>query len=248
MDAQRWQIITEKVIELLEGGYFHPFMLNDSRRVTGMEVYTKSGETMFGLDRHAGHSLFYTNPRKSADVKTNLQYIPLYTYKNETAKQFWQTIDQADAANSWQWNYKGGSLNRKLTALAAEIMLAEYNRLSKIYLLPTARKIIDDSPELTFNFAYATWNGSGFFQYYANKVNQAIISGEQNPNALNKIILDARSASQYATIRRSADKMKAYFESSFFADLKKRFLNVNTGLAALAAVFFLYVTYKIIKQ
>jgi len=53
-------ILTYGIIRDLEGGYFHPYMLVDGRIPSkGSSLYRTSGETYGGLDRHAGHDLFY---------------------------------------------------------------------------------------------------------------------------------------------------------------------------------------------
>ena len=247
MTPERWGIITRQVITLLEGGYFHPNMIKDSRAVPGLNLYGKSGETMFGLDRHAGHSIFYSSPRKSSDVLKNMQYIPGYIYRSDAARQFWQLIDNAGAATKWKWNYKGGNLSETLADLAGKIMFEQYKKFSEIYLTPASRAIIDTSPELQFNIAYATWNGSGFFKYYSDIINKAVTNGITNAETINNKVLEARLNSQYPTIKRAGEKMKTYFNSLGFQTFKEKLKTAGTGLAALAAVFFLYVIFKKLK-
>ena len=61
---------TKLVIDQLEGGYFNPAWHN-----VGDPRYSTSGETMFGLDRHAGFDLFYKGKRKASNVRDNLKFI-----------------------------------------------------------------------------------------------------------------------------------------------------------------------------
>ena len=55
-DKDKFLKVTSEVIKRLEGGYFHPDMRTKNPDKFG--AYHRSGETMYGLDRHAGHDLF----------------------------------------------------------------------------------------------------------------------------------------------------------------------------------------------
>jgi hypothetical protein len=171
-----------KIIDNLEGGYYHPDMLR-SGKVSGN--MGNSGETMMGMDRIRGSSFAET----PAGVK------------------FWGLIDDANARQNWKYNYMGGSLEPQLRDLVAEMIKPEFERLSKTYLSSEAQKIVKDSPELTFNFVYATWNGSGWFQKFARKINDAVEDGIKNPDELIKIAIDTRKESGNSFIAKSGDKI-----------------------------------------
>jgi hypothetical protein len=158
-----------KVIDTLEGGYFHPNMLLDGRVKDAR--YSNSGETMFGIDRLKGGSI------------------------NSTAagKRFWMLIDQANAKNNWKWNYKGGILEPELKSLAAEMIQPLYNTLSKNYLTQKAIDIVNNNALLLFHFIYATYNGSGWFKKFANDITTAIASGITDPMQLAQIAINSRT-------------------------------------------------------
>jgi len=247
MNREQWEIVAEQVIDLLEGGYFHPNMFNDGRLSTQYQaIYSQSGETMYGLDRHAGHDLFYSTPRKSSSVQSNLAYIPGYAYKTDAARQFWTLIDQANAADTWQWNYKGGTLGPQLRKLAAQIMYTTWQRYSNLYLNPQARQIVEKDPGLMLNFAWATWNGPGFFKYYADRINTKVNAGTTDPATLNADTISARLNSQYSTIRNGGQKLKDYLLSVKYRDLASRYAAPAAGGLAILALFFL--TYKLINR
>lgn len=161
--------IVFKVIDNLEGGYFHPNMLLDGR--VKDTRYSNSGETMFGIDRLKGGSI------------------------NNTAagKRFWLLIDNAGAAKNWKWNYKGGSLEPELKILAAQMIEPLYNNFSKNYLTKKAIEIVNNNAALLFHFIYATYNGAGWFKKFASDITAAIASGITDPIQLANIAINSRT-------------------------------------------------------
>jgi hypothetical protein len=201
---------TKEVIQHLEGGYYHPNMMK--KEPTRFAVYTNSGETMFGLDRHAGHDLFYSTPRKSSHVFDNIKYIEsgVYVYKSLEAEEFWKSIDEANAKNEWKWNSRGGSFEEQLTHLASSIMYFEFIRLANKFLLEESKTIAFNDSRILFHFIYATWNGSGFFNYYSGKFNEKI-KQTQNPDRLLLDSIQLRLKSDYSMIVNSGNKMLQLF-------------------------------------
>jgi len=188
-----YDTVVATVIDKLEGGYYHPDMR--TQNPGKFAAYGRSGETMFGLDRHAGHGLYYSTPRKTKDVLSNIEHIESgeYQYKSQEAKEFWETIDSAGAKNSWQWNYKGGPLENRLRYLAGRIIFPEFNRLVQAYLSPESKKLVMSDGRLLFHFIYATWNGSGWFQKFAKDINDAVAQGITNTDALLKVAMHSRT-------------------------------------------------------
>ena len=139
LDREYFGKVISVVINKLEGGYFHPDMRTNNPKKFG--PYHRSGETMFGLDRHAGHGLYYSNSRKADDVIENLKYIydGSYKYKSDDAKKFWSKIDAANARTNWKWLYRGGNLEAELTKYAGNIMYPQFLKLAKSYLSDAAR-------------------------------------------------------------------------------------------------------------
>jgi hypothetical protein len=172
---------TDKIIENLEGGYYNPSWHYNSKM-------GKSGETLFGLDRKNGGHL-NTTPE---------------------GLEFWKLVDQNKNKDVWKYNYKPtGSLGERLRNLLSRILEKSYDNLSKKYLNPESIKIVNSDPKLKFHFIYATWNGPGFFQKFANKLNNRI--GNQNilnPNELFKLSMQDRRDSVVAS---SAPKIEKIF-------------------------------------
>jgi hypothetical protein len=110
-------------------------------------------------------------------------------------------VDQNKNKDVFKNNYKPtGSLGERLRNLLSRILEKSYDNLSKKYLNPESIKIVNSDPKLKFHFIYATWNGPGFFQKFANKLNNRI--GNQNilnPNELFKLSMQDRRDSVVAS-------------------------------------------------
>lgn len=164
----RFKQITGIVIDKLEGGYYHPNMLKDGRVKDSR--YGNSGETMFGIDR-----------LKGGTINTS-----------DAGKRFWALIDNANARNTWKWNYMGGNLAPKLKDLTAEMIYSNYVSWSKLYMTLQTQQLVDSDPRLVFHFIYATWNGPGWFKKFAQDMNAATAKGIKNTDKLVEIALDSR--------------------------------------------------------
>ena len=226
VDKNKFKTVTQLVIDKLEGGYFHPNMRTANPAKFG--PYHRSGETMFGLDRHAGHDLFYSTARKKGadgkaiDVVSNLKNIEggVYAYKSPEAKEFWGTIDKANAKNNWKWLYTGGSDEPRLKELAAELMLPTYERNAKNYLKEATRDIVESDNRLLFHFIYASWNGPGWFKKFAEDMNKAVASGITDKDKLAQVALDSRTKEglkvgepPVALIKQGGEKIAKLFTS-----------------------------------
>jgi len=165
--ASDFNRIIDIVVDNLEGGYYHPDMLKDGRVKDSR--YGASGETMFGMDRKAGN-----------------------TERTQAGREFWALIDAENAREKWPWNYMGGSLAPQLKAKVAEIMKPNFEDYLGRYMSEDARKIVMSDVGLTFNFAYAVWNGPGWFQRFARVINEKVASGVTDPKELLKIAVDTR--------------------------------------------------------
>ncbi len=167
------------IINKIEGGYYHPNMMNDGR-AKGMG---SSGETMFGMDRKNGN----------------------WESRSEAGREFFKTLDDADAANKWSWNYMGGPYESKLRELSAEMIKNEYINNSKEFLSPEAQQIVNGSAKLTFNFIYASYNGPGWFKRFANDINNLVSSGVTDPEELSRKFIELRKGSSNSLIAKSGN-------------------------------------------
>jgi len=177
--------LTLFIINNLEGGYFHPEMLKDGR-VTDPR-YSTSGETMFGIDRLNGGSI----------------------NTSDAGVQFWGLIDSANAKYTWRWNYFGGDLKDQLIGLVADMMQPVYSQYANSLLNADSINIMNKDDRLTFEFAYASWNGYTWFRYLANIFNNAIANGEKNYNNLSDLLVSARINSGNSLISQGGQKIQS---------------------------------------
>ena len=244
-DKNKFSAVTQLVIDTLEGGYFHPKMYQANPGK--FALYKTSGETLFGLDRHAGHDLFYSSKRKSTNPIEGLKYIDTYTYKNAFASEFWETIDKYARLEGWKWNTRGGKHEGKLKALAASIMYPEFLRLAKKYLTESSQKIVYADDSLLFHFIYATWNGEGFFKYYAKRFNQ-LQAQKASASELLADQIQARRDSAYSTIRKSAVTLEKIFNSDAFKMLKAAGKYAAGKIQNVPLLFSLFLLYFIFSK
>jgi hypothetical protein len=170
-DITTFAEVTKLVIGNLEGGYFNP-----QYHGTGDSRYSTSGETMFGIDRKQGGT-----------INTSAAGV-----------QFWNKIGEAQKTKKWRWNYiPPDPLQTELLNLAVQMMEPMYNSYIKQYLLTLKNgqqvlDLINKDGRLKFNFVYATWNGPGWFQGFANRVVTAYNSGKKTSDDLLKVFISAR--------------------------------------------------------
>ncbi len=182
----------DTITNKLEGGYFHPYMkaANQSK----FAWMGDSGETMFGMDRKHGRQ----ESNSSAGV------------------EFWRLIDAEDAKSNWKYGYAledNPTLRDKLLDLVAQIMEPHFLDFSDKYLSDEAKSIIMSDPKLYFNFAYATYQGSGWFQKFAKKFNKKIEEGVTNIDELRDYVLQIRKESGNNIISGSGNKIDKIFDS-----------------------------------
>lgn len=179
--SKDFEKIIDMIIDNFEGGYYDPMTMKSS-------AMGNSGETMYGMDAKASDML-----------------------KTSDGRQFWDLIhdDKRKNPGCWKYNYdpakatgncSNPTLAKELKNLISKMMKPQYDQLSNKYLSSEARKIVNNTPELLFNFTYAVWNGAGYFKKFSEVLNQTIDAGIKDPNKLAKIMVDYRkNFSEYSS-------------------------------------------------
>jgi predicted nucleotidyltransferase len=181
----------ETITNKLEGGYFHPYM--KEKNPSKFAWMGDSGETMFGMDRKKGQQ----EKNSSAGV------------------EFWRLIDAEDAKNNWKYGYAledNSELKNKLYDLIAQIMEPQFIDSSNRYLSDESKSIVMSDPKLFFNFAYASYNGPGWFQKFAKKFNQKVEEGVTDIEKLRDYALQIRKESGNWIIATSGNKIEKIFD------------------------------------
>jgi hypothetical protein len=193
--------MVDVIINYIEGGYYHPNM--KEKNPEKFRLFSSSTETLFGIDRYAGD-----------------------WEKTSAGQEFFNILDSEDAANKWSYMYKledNPSLAKKLKDLSADMINQKFVEYKKRYFSKEALDIVNSDAGLTFNFLYATYNGPGWFQKFANEINDEVSSGNTDPKSLLKIAIDTRknwtSNKPHVTtlIRRTGDKVLGALQK-FFRD------------------------------
>jgi hypothetical protein len=163
----KWMNITKKVIDNFEGGYWNYWQCKNH---PWNSMYRKSGETLFGLDRKAG----------------NIENL------GPEGKEFFRIIDDeknklgmSNFCKKWTYNYRGGDLEERLKDLASKLMFREYQKNMSNYVKdPETKKRIEGNDGLLLHMSYATWNGPGYFQKFAKKLETAVKEGKSDEELL----------------------------------------------------------------
>jgi hypothetical protein len=182
----------ESIINNIEGTYVNPgrHIKNPKEK----HIFRKSGETMFGIDRKTGGKI----------------------NKTSAGRQFWGLIDKDKKQNPEKWTryYDGGEIKDELKDLATQMMEPKFEHLFKTHLDPEAQQIVKSDPRLFFHFAYATWNGEGWFRKFANSFNKQIEKGITDTNALfNSVIEDRKKGG--GVLERTADEVAEAAQSFY---------------------------------
>ena len=182
----------------LGGGYFHPWMY--IANPIKFNRYENSGETMYDIDLKNGGSINTGVP----------------------GRKFWDLIHGADAEHKWNWGYMGGELAPQLMSLASQMIYPEYKLLCNSLLHDAAQNIISCSAKLTTIFLYTTYNGAGWFRYFAGAINIYVDrQGITDPDILaEKMIQERRtldpkmfSANAISLIEQGADTLEKILPS-----------------------------------
>ena len=180
-----FQDAINKIIDGLEGGYYHPDM--KKRNPSKFSAMGKSGETMFGMDRRHGNQEKYA-----------------------AGQEFWRLIDSQNASANWSYNYKlqdNPQLAGQLKNLIGDIMKPLFDNYANKYLTPEAKNIVLGNPPLYFNFVYATWNGPNWFKKFAKKINDSVSQGVTDPNALADLAVQSRRDSGNSILSKTSSKV-----------------------------------------
>ena len=175
-----FKTMTELVINKFEGGYYNPKWHYKS-------AMGDSGETMFGIDRKHGGTLNTSAP----------------------GQEFWSIIDKTKTKNKWRHGFRGGELESKLTNLVVQIMEPHFKKLSEKYLNDKSRQIVNSDKGLLMHFIYASWNGPGFFQKFANDINTAVNSGITSSDELRDVAINSRRKTSLGSTSKMESLMKS---------------------------------------
>ena len=213
--------IVQAIVDYLEGGYYHPthaYNPTTKQIKSSFSIYKNSGETLYGLDRYAGNNEgFRSGPKNPSgiDFWSAVDAISGYgSYKdtNRTTKTGnWDIGKYPKKGTGWSWNYMPkksdpgyNTLQKNLTKYITD----SYTKLFTKYLAGhPVGKLVENDGRLKFMYYRATWNGSGFFQKYANNLKKVYDGGEKNVDKLICADLTYRYNTKSAAFKPGVSKM-----------------------------------------
>jgi len=239
-------LITKNIIDNLEGGYYHPDFYNTGAKKSNggyvaasafKALYSSSGETLYGLDRTAGHDISYSTAMPS-NISTPLYssktakatryaavvadmaniYSNKYKYKTPAAAEFWSTIDKLNARKKWTHEYlPTGATKTRLQNLASQIMFNEYQILKAAAIKKgIATQAVFNNAEtdtyLAHNLVYSVWNGIGTFNTFCKLIQSQINKGVTDSTTINKSILAYRKNTGITQYVRSASILDNFYK------------------------------------
>jgi len=190
--------ISDIIIDNIEGGYFDQSMFSDGRLnpdpIT-VQIYSRSGETLFGLDFKAGafYEYFGWSDVNGTPSKTKKAKPDSPEYK------FWSLVHEQKpngSLNRWDWGYKPADpLYSTLKDYAAKIMENQY-KLFSINLSAESKKLIASNGKLQLNAVYWAWNGIGWFQKtFIPKFNEHVKTDKDPESLFIKAVNDRLNSS-----------------------------------------------------
>jgi hypothetical protein len=179
--------ITKKVIENFEGGYWNPFCPSHPKGGMG-----RSTETLFGLDRYNGNIESTSEGKEFFRIIDDEKRAMGATSSGSGSGMRWSNMDRF--CKKWKWNSRGGNKEQKLKELAASIMKKRFDsHMSSFVKDPKTRQKIMSNKGLLIHMSYATWNGSGFFKKFANKLEQGVKQGMSDKELID-LAIQSRSS------------------------------------------------------
>jgi hypothetical protein len=173
------------MVSYIEGGYYYPGHAYSKFSEKDRGLYGSSGETLWGIDRHAGQTentsegkLFWAEVDKlsgygSTTGKTG--------YARKTATRDWNSSSYPTKPGGWSYNYspKPGSagydiMYNSFVKYASSHLETYLNSYFKSH--PVKSLILSDS-RMKFLWFRSTWNGVGWFSWYATGKSKKGIKG-----------------------------------------------------------------------
>jgi hypothetical protein len=200
-DSYNLEEYCDLIIDNIEGGYANEaHFKNSAKKVENDDIrkaMENSSETMFGIDR----------------INGNWDNHPV-------GSEFWQLIDENSgwAEESygkprWSHGYMGGSLEGTLRDYVYDMIIPNFTKNKNSFLNEDARRLVEEDKRLTIHLLYACWNGSGFFQEFAEVINNEVENGNTDRDSLYEVAINSRKNYPNDLIRKTGNKIESIINS-----------------------------------
>jgi hypothetical protein len=201
IDSYNLQNYCDLIIDNIEGGYANEAhfknLAKDVKNDAIREAMENSSETMFGIDRLNGG--WDSHP---------------------VGSKFWQLIDENSGWSDeslgkprWGHGYMGGGIEGKLRNYVYDMMLPNFSKYKNSYLSSESKKLVDEDKRLTMHLLYACWNGPGFFQDFADVINNEVSNGNNDRDSLYDVAIKSRTNHSNDLIKKTGYKIKNLINS-----------------------------------
>jgi hypothetical protein len=201
VDSYSLQNYCDLIIDNIEGGYANEAhfknLAKDVENDDIREAMENSSETMFGMDR----------------INGNWDSHPV-------GSKFWQLIDENSgwAEESlgkprWKHGYMGGSIEGKLRDYVYNMILPNFSKYKSSFLSSEAKKLVEEDKRITMHLLYACWNGGGFFEDFAETINNEVSNGNTDRDSLYDVAINSRTNYPNDLIKKTGYKVKDLINS-----------------------------------
>ena len=165
--------ILAAMVNFIEGGYFSPAHVSKFN-AKSRDLYKTSGETLWGIDRCAGQTEKEEVGRKFwAAVDAISGYGDIGSYSRQTNSGKWDINRYPVRENAWKYGYIPKTSDKGYDIMYSCFVNYAVNHLNdwlnKYFSThPELKKMILSDARFKFMWFRSTWNGIGWFQWYAN--------------------------------------------------------------------------------
>lgn len=175
--------ILKVMVNYVEGGYGHPVHVFDFKKQSDKELYGNSGETLWGIDRFAGQTEKDPNsPKEGKAFWEAIDKVSGYgnyaDFSRKTPSKNWDISKYPKKSSAWVYGFMPNPQNTTgydvMYNAFVTFAMSHLEKYSERYFklsggeMHPFRKIIYDDSRVKFMWTRSTWNGVGWFSWYAN--------------------------------------------------------------------------------
>ena len=164
------------MVTYIEGGYYYPAHAYSQFSSSSRSLYGNSGETLWGIDRHAGDT---ESTQLGRNFWSSVDKISGYGdstgvngYSRKTNTKSWDSSSYKTKSGAWKYNYMPSKKDQGYDTMYnsfVEYGVSHLNDwLNKYFQGHPVKSLILIDTRMKFMWYRAAWNGPGYFNWYAN--------------------------------------------------------------------------------
>lgn len=168
--------LLKAMVDYIEGGYYYPGHAYSQFNESSRKLYGSSGETLWGIDRHAGQTENSSLGKKFWAAVDNLSGYGSTTgktgYAKKTNTRSWDSGTYPTKSGAWKYNYmpskKDAGFDTMYNSFVEYASGHCHDWLDKYFKDHPVKAMILSDARMKFMWFRATWNGPGWFSWYVN--------------------------------------------------------------------------------